>query len=111
MLNIDLFLEASFFIFSHHYSQILFHWLCNSVALSLIPDLDFSFIEMNPFTLVNGEPYPLDMRGELDDTATFKNFKKYVILTSFPHVEVPILASFFLSLGRVWKQCVYFQIY
>lgn len=40
-------------------------------------DLDFSFLEMNPFTLVNGEPYPLDMRGELDDTAAFKNFKKY----------------------------------
>jgi ATP citrate (pro-S)-lyase len=39
-------------------------------------DLDFSFIEMNPFTMVNGEPYPLDMRGELDDTAAFKNFKK-----------------------------------
>lgn len=39
-------------------------------------DLDFSFLEMNPFTLVNGEPYPLDMRGELDDTAAFKNFKK-----------------------------------
>lgn len=32
---------------------------------------------MNPFTLVNGEPYPLDMRGELDDTAAFKNFNKY----------------------------------
>lgn len=32
---------------------------------------------MNPFTMVNGEPYPLDMRGELDDTAAFKNFKKY----------------------------------
>uniref|UniRef100_A0A0C9S7A8 ATP citrate synthase n=1 Tax=Wollemia nobilis TaxID=56998 RepID=A0A0C9S7A8_9CONI len=40
-------------------------------------DLDFTFLEMNPFTLVNGEPYPLDMRGELDDTATFKNFKKW----------------------------------
>lgn len=40
-------------------------------------DLDFSFLEMNPFTLVNGEPYPLDMRGELDDTAAFKNFNKY----------------------------------
>ncbi|XP_042456361.1 ATP-citrate synthase alpha chain protein 2-like [Zingiber officinale] len=37
----------------------------------------FSFIDMNPFTLVNGEPYPLDMRGELDDTAAFKNFKKW----------------------------------
>nr|POF04718.1 atp-citrate synthase alpha chain protein 3 [Quercus suber] len=32
---------------------------------------------MNPFTLVNGEPFPLDMRGELDDTAAFKNFKKW----------------------------------
>ena len=41
-------------------------------------DLDFTFLEMNPFTLVDGKPYPLDMRGELDDTASFKNFKKYV---------------------------------
>ncbi|CAL5428380.1 unnamed protein product [Camellia sinensis] len=39
--------------------------------------LDFSFPEMNPFTLVNGEPYPLDMRAELDDTTAFKNFKKW----------------------------------
>ncbi|RRT53084.1 hypothetical protein B296_00032643 [Ensete ventricosum] len=45
-------------------------------SLASFTDLDFSFIEMNPFTLVNGEPYPLDMRGELDDTAAFKNFKK-----------------------------------
>nr|KJB78335.1 hypothetical protein B456_012G172300 [Gossypium raimondii] len=34
-------------------------------------------LEMNPFTLVDGKPYPLDMRGELDDTAAFKNFKKW----------------------------------
>ncbi|KAL6963064.1 ATP-citrate synthase alpha chain protein 1, partial [Sarracenia purpurea var. burkii] len=40
-------------------------------------DLDYTFMEMNPFTLVNGKPYPLDMKGELDDTATFKNFKKW----------------------------------
>eukprot|EP01018_Ginkgo_biloba_P027545 Gb_01003 [translate_table: standard] len=40
-------------------------------------DLDFTFIEMNPFTLVDGNPYPLDMRGELDDTAAFKNFQKW----------------------------------
>lgn len=33
---------------------------------------------MNPFALVDGKPYPLDMRGELDDTAAFKNFKKYI---------------------------------
>ncbi|KAH6809593.1 ATP-citrate lyase A-1 [Perilla frutescens var. frutescens] len=44
---------------------------------TLFLDLDFTFLEMNPFTLVNGKPYPLDMRGELDDTATFKNFKKW----------------------------------
>jgi succinyl-CoA synthetase beta subunit len=37
---------------------------------------DFSFLEMNPFDVVNGEPYPLDIIGELDDTTAFKNFKK-----------------------------------
>ncbi|KAG5604587.1 hypothetical protein H5410_026079 [Solanum commersonii] len=46
------------------------------VIYSLFQDLDFTFLEMNPFTLVEGKPYPLDMRGELDDTAAFKNFKK-----------------------------------
>uniref|UniRef100_A0A453HU36 ATP citrate synthase n=1 Tax=Aegilops tauschii subsp. strangulata TaxID=200361 RepID=A0A453HU36_AEGTS len=46
-------------------------------VFAVFQDLDFSFIEMNPFTMVNGEPYPLDMRGELDDTASFKNFKKW----------------------------------
>ncbi|KAE9454621.1 hypothetical protein C3L33_13473, partial [Rhododendron williamsianum] len=46
-------------------------------VFALFIDLDFTFMEMNPFALVNGKPYPLDMRGELDDTATFKNFKKY----------------------------------
>ncbi|PSS28502.1 ATP-citrate synthase alpha chain protein like [Actinidia chinensis var. chinensis] len=47
------------------------------VIFNLFLDLDFTFLEMNPFTLVEGKPYPLDMRGELDDTATFKNFKKW----------------------------------
>jgi ATP citrate (pro-S)-lyase len=46
------------------------------VIFTLFEDLDFTFLEMNPFTLVDGKPYPLDMRGELDDTAAFKNFKK-----------------------------------
>ncbi|KAL2922284.1 ATP-citrate synthase alpha chain protein 2 [Bienertia sinuspersici] len=46
-------------------------------VFAVFQDLDFSFLEMNPFTLVNGEPYPLDMRGELDDTAAFKNFKTW----------------------------------
>ncbi|KAL3501167.1 hypothetical protein ACH5RR_035616 [Cinchona calisaya] len=47
------------------------------VIYALFIDLDFTFLEMNPFTLVDGKPYPLDMRGELDDTAAFKNFKKW----------------------------------
>ncbi|KAK3041818.1 hypothetical protein RJ639_000334, partial [Escallonia herrerae] len=47
------------------------------VVYTLFLDLDFTFLEMNPFTLVDGKPYPLDMRGELDDTAAFKNFKKW----------------------------------
>ncbi|MCL7041632.1 hypothetical protein MKW94_026753, partial [Papaver nudicaule] len=58
-------------------------------VFSVFQDLDFSFVEMNPFTLVKGEPYPLDMRGELDDTAAFKNFKKW------GNVEFP------LPFGRV----------
>lgn len=58
-------------------------------------DLDFTFLEMNPFTLVDGKPYPLDMRGELDDTAAFKNFKKCV---SSPYIAgdlIWILLHFF----------------
>lgn len=47
------------------------------VIYDIFVDLDFTFLEMNPFTLVDGKPYPLDMRGELDDTAAFKNFKKW----------------------------------
>ncbi|KAL9328042.1 hypothetical protein ACSQ67_003045 [Phaseolus vulgaris] len=47
------------------------------VVFMLFQDLDFTFLELNPFTLVDGKPYPLDMRGELDDTAAFKNFKKW----------------------------------
>ncbi|XP_020520561.1 ATP-citrate synthase alpha chain protein 2 isoform X2 [Amborella trichopoda] len=58
-------------------------------VFAIFQDLDFTFLEMNPFTLVNGAPYPLDMRGELDDTAAFKNFKKW------GNVEFP------LPFGRV----------
>ena len=48
-------------------------------------DLDFSLIEMNPFTLdAAGNPLPLDMRGELDDTAAFKDWRKWA------DVEFPI---------------------
>lgn len=54
------------------------------VVYAVFLDLDFTFLEMNPFTLVDGKPYPLDMRGELDDTAAFKNFKKWA------NVEFPM---------------------
>lgn len=38
-------------------------------------DLDFTLMEMNPFTLdAAGQPFPLDMRGELDDTAAFRRW-------------------------------------
>lgn len=41
-------------------------------------DLDFTLLEMNPFTLDQaGKPFPLDMRGELDDTAAFRSAKKW----------------------------------
>ena len=48
-----------------------------SHCLQVFLDLDFTLMEMNPFTLDSeGKPFPLDMRGELDDTAAFKSGKK-----------------------------------
>ncbi|GBG70563.1 hypothetical protein CBR_g6689 [Chara braunii] len=46
-------------------------------CFAVYTDLDFTLFEMNPFTLVDGEPYPLDMRGELDHFAQFKSSKKW----------------------------------
>ena len=47
------------------------------LLLQVFEDLDFTLMEMNPFTLdAKGSPFPLDMRGELDDTAAFKSGKK-----------------------------------
>ncbi|KAL5851440.1 hypothetical protein ACOSQ3_006558 [Xanthoceras sorbifolium] len=46
-------------------------------VFAVFQDLDFSFIEMNPFTLVNEELYPLDMRVELDECAAFRNEDKW----------------------------------
>ena len=44
----------------------------------LFVDLDFTLLEMNPFTFdKDGNPVTLDMRGELDDTAAFQNMKKW----------------------------------
>lgn len=64
-------------------------------GFSLMLDLDFTFLEMNPFTLVDGKPYPLDMRGELDDTAAFKNFKKCVSSFYIGDDLIWILVHFF----------------
>lgn len=48
------------------------------MALKVFEDLDFTLMEMNPFTLDDqGNPFPLDMRGEVDDTAAFKSAKKW----------------------------------
>ena len=48
-------------------------------------DLDFTLMEMNPFTLdAEGKPFPLDMRGELDDTAAFKSGKKCALPIMHP---------------------------
>jgi len=69
--TLDMLMKKSSLIFKVAVLNIFFSYL-----ICLLLDLDFTFLEMNPFTLVNGKPYPLDMRGELDDTAAFKNFKK-----------------------------------
>lgn len=47
-----------------------------STAFTVFTELDFTLMEMNPFTLgPDGLPFPLDMRGELDDTAAFRSGK------------------------------------
>lgn len=41
-------------------------------------DLDFTLLEFNPFTFdEKGNPFPLDARGELDDTAEFRSAKMW----------------------------------
>jgi ATP citrate (pro-S)-lyase len=41
-------------------------------------DLDFTLLEFNPFTYdEKGNPFPLDARGELDDTAEFRRAKAW----------------------------------
>lgn len=54
-------------------------------AFQVFLDLDFTLMEMNPFTLDSqGRPFPLDMRGELDDTAAFRSSKKWGDDIEFP---------------------------
>lgn len=48
---------------------------CNMLSAScqVFLDLDCTLLEMNPFTLdASGQPFPLDIRMELDDTAKFR---------------------------------------
>ena len=48
-------------------------------------DLDFTLMEMNPWCFDDaGFPVPLDMHAELDDTAHFKNRKKWGEDIEFP---------------------------
>lgn len=48
-------------------------------------DLDFTLLEMNPWCFdYDGDIVPLDMRAELDDTAYFKNRKKWGENIEFP---------------------------
>jgi ATP citrate (pro-S)-lyase len=54
---------------------------------SVFVDLNFHFLELNPFTLTASGGFPLDMRGELDDCAIFKNTQKWKVdddLLDFP---------------------------
>lgn len=47
-------------------------------AFEVYKDLDFTLMEMNPFCCdAAGRPFPLDMRGELDDTAAFRSSRKW----------------------------------
>ena len=49
------------------------------MRVSCISDLDFSFMEMNPFTIdpATQQPFPLDMRGALDDTAAYRQQRRW----------------------------------
>lgn len=52
---------------------------------NIFVDLDFTLLEMNPWCFDSNEnPVPLDMHAELDDTAYFKNRKKWGENIEFP---------------------------
>ncbi|GIL78202.1 hypothetical protein Vretimale_7587 [Volvox reticuliferus] len=47
-------------------------------AFAVFDDLDCTLLEMNPWTLdAAGQPFPLDMRVELDDTAKYRDAAKW----------------------------------
>ena len=57
-----------------------------SNCLSVFDHLDCTLLEMNPFTLdpASGQPFPLDIRMELDDTAAYRNGAKWGDDLEFP---------------------------
>ncbi|XP_035841596.1 ATP-citrate synthase alpha chain protein 1 [Helianthus annuus] len=75
------------------------------VIYALFIDHHFTVLEINPFALVDGKPYPLEMRGELDDTATLKDFITW-LLKSWKSVLFHVSASLkFTNLipeGQIW---------
>lgn len=49
-----------------------------TACFNAFADVDFTFLEMNPLCLdASGAVVPLDMRGEFDDTAFYKNQTKW----------------------------------
>jgi ATP citrate (pro-S)-lyase len=46
-------------------------------------DLNYTYLEINPFVVVNNNIYPLDLAAKLDDTAEFESGKKWGDIT-FP---------------------------
>ena len=64
-------------------------WAFVTESFRVFEDLDFSMMEFNPFCCVGESTkgdlkpqmtcIPLDMRGELDDQAAFKNQKKWLV--------------------------------
>jgi ATP-citrate lyase beta-subunit len=47
------------------------------VLYRIFVDLDFTYLEINPFTIVDNEVIPLDLVARLDDTAYFWNKDKW----------------------------------
>lgn len=73
--------------FLSHHRNLIVDFLHS--AYKVFEDLNFHFLEMNPFTVSqSGQPRPLDMRAELDDCAHFKNANKWKVdgaLVEFPN--------------------------
>jgi len=72
----ELDLEPLIFEAPAKHKQNLTHFIRG--IYKVFDDLSFTFLEMNPFCyLEDGSFFPLDMRGELDDTAFFLCRKKW----------------------------------